>query len=105
MCRWVIQLEGGAGVLFSPNDSREKFGKRIGWKGDLAVGKWFSPIIGLRIGGEFAQHRGAYAENDRNGNPFRVVIGQTNELTENQPFGRVSRVYKQKFNNIGAFGG
>ncbi len=102
---WFIQLEGGAGVLFSPNDSREKFGKRIGWKADLAVGKWFSPIIGLRIGAEFAQHRGAYGVFDRNGNPFRVVVGETNELAERrQPWGATNPVMKQKFNNIGGFG-
>ena len=101
---WFIQLEGGAGVLFSPNDSREKFGKRIGWKGDLAIGKWFSPIIGLRVGAEFAQHRGAYANLDSHGKPYRVVIGETRELAEKeQPWTSIP-VYKQKFNNLGMFG-
>ena len=48
---WFIEAEGGAGVMLSTWDRVGKFKDRIGWKANLAVGKWFSPIIGLRIGG------------------------------------------------------
>ena len=72
---WFLNLEGGAGVLMSPNDKQvAKFGDRIGWKGNLAVGKWFTPIIGLRVGAEFAQHKGAASTR------FEVVAGHRPEM-------------------------
>ena len=106
---WFIQLEGGAGMLFSPADNAKvrdervlKFKNRIGWKGDLAIGKWFSPIIGIRFGGEFAQHRGlAELRTDGKRNaPLgiyydRVLPYEGTEYEHN--------LVKQNFNNIGAF--
>ena len=50
---WFIDAEGGVGFAHAP------FGKRIGAKVNLHVGKWFSPLIGIRFGGDFEQLRGA----------------------------------------------
>ena len=41
---WFVEAEGGAGVMMSKYDKHAKFGDRIGLKGNLAVGKWFSPL-------------------------------------------------------------
>ena len=48
---WFVEAEGGAGVMMSKYDKHAKFGDRIGLKGNLAVGKWFSPLWGARFGG------------------------------------------------------
>ena len=54
---WFIDAEGGVGLLMSPYDANAPFSKRIGAKANLHVGKWFSPLIGLRFGGDFEQLR------------------------------------------------
>ena len=57
---WFIQLEGGAGVLMSPNDkSVDKFGDRIGYSFQLSVGKWFYPVVGIRGGVDLYLAKGA----------------------------------------------
>ena len=50
---WFIDAEGGVGFFMSPYDAHAPFGKRIGAKVNLHVGKWFSPLIGIRFGGDF----------------------------------------------------
>ena len=47
---WFITVEGGAGVLLSKHDSELKFTKRIAPAGSVYFGKWFSPVLGLRLG-------------------------------------------------------
>lgn len=56
---WFIDAEGGVGFFMSPYDAHAPFGKRIGAKVNLHIGKWFSPLIGIRFGGDFEQLRGA----------------------------------------------
>lgn len=60
---WFIQGEGGAGVMMSKWDRTADFGHRIGAKADLYVGKWFSPLLGLRFGGVYNQMKGMTLEN------------------------------------------
>ena len=56
---WFITADGGVGLIMSPYDKHLQFGKRLGAKADLFVGKWFSPLLGLRFGGDFEQLKGA----------------------------------------------
>ena len=56
---WFIDAEGGVGFFMSPYDAHAPFGKRIGAKVNLHIGKWFSPLIGIRFGGDFEQLKGA----------------------------------------------
>lgn len=56
---WFMQVEGGANLLMTPNDTKEKFAKRIQPQVELNIGKWFSPIIGLRTSFGFARYKGA----------------------------------------------
>ena len=91
---WFIEGLGGAGVMMSPYDAQAKFGDRIGWKANLAVGKWFSPIIGLRFGGEFNQMKGAC----KLGAEGAVLGMRTDKPAISKDF------YHQQFNNIGMFG-
>ncbi len=56
---WFITADGGVGIMMSPYDKHEHFGHRIGAKADLFVGKWFSPILGLRGGFDYEQIKGA----------------------------------------------
>jgi outer membrane protein OmpA-like peptidoglycan-associated protein len=92
---WFIEAEGGAGVMLSTWDRVGKFKDRIGWKANLAVGKWFSPIIGLRIGGEINKMRGFANTRAANG-ALGLRIDNKKTLTEGCTY--------QNFNNIGGFG-
>ena len=56
---WFIQADGGVGLMMSSYDKHEHFGHRLGAKADLFVGKWFSPLIGLRGGLDYEQIKGA----------------------------------------------
>ncbi len=68
---WFVQAEGGVGVMMSYKDAQMKFGKRIAPKANLFIGKWFSPLLGFRIGGHFEQMKGA-TYNTKNPIGFRT---------------------------------
>ena len=91
---WFIEGLGGAGIMMSRLDSKADFGDRLGWKGNLVVGKWFSPIIGLRIGGEFNQMKGVTDPSDAYG-----ALGTRMDREKVD-----GKYYEQQFNNIGGFG-
>lgn len=55
---WFITVDGGAGVYFSSFDDHRKFTDRFAPAADIYVGKWFSPIIGLRLGASWMQNKG-----------------------------------------------
>ncbi len=55
---WFISAEAGAGVLFSKYDNDLGFGKRITPSFNLSIGKWFSPIVGLRLGADVYKAKG-----------------------------------------------
>ena len=56
---WFITADGGVGLIMSSYDRHQSFGHRLGAKVDLFVGKWFSPLLGLRGGVDFEQLKGA----------------------------------------------
>lgn len=45
---WFISAGAGAQIFFSDHDKQMKFGQRISPALDIAVGKWFTPGIGVR---------------------------------------------------------
>lgn len=55
---WFIQAQGGAGVLFTHGDSEMKFTNRITPAASLYFGKWFSPVMGLRLGVDWSMNKG-----------------------------------------------
>ncbi len=89
---WFIEALGGAGVMMSKWDGNQDFKDRIGWKGNLYIGKWFSPIIGVRVGGEFNQMKGTTDPS--------VWWGMG--LRKDQPV--KGGLVAQQFNNIGVAG-
>ena len=46
---WFISGGIGAQMYFGDNDGKADFGKRLAPALDIAVGKWFTPGIGLRV--------------------------------------------------------
>lgn len=46
---WFFSLGGGASVLMGDGDHAGQFGKRISPTLNVAVGKWFTPGLGLRL--------------------------------------------------------
>ncbi|MEE1206858.1 MAG: hypothetical protein UHP27_01650 [Muribaculaceae bacterium] len=81
---WFITAEGGAGVYFSHGDSKRAFRDRFSPAAGLYIGKWFSPVIGARIGAHFL-----------------VCKGLSDVETPMTRPGMINGKYNQKFNEIG----
>lgn len=93
---WFITLDGGANVLFSQSDKVLGFGDRIAPGADLQVGKWFSPILGLRGGITYLGARGASNSLDAFGLCYDKDNGLVNNVVdEGQMY------YKTNVTNLG----
>ncbi|MBQ8673500.1 MAG: OmpA family protein [Bacteroides sp.] len=55
---WFFSIGGGASVLLGDEDQHGKFGDRISPTLNVAVGKWFTPGLGLRLQYSGLQARG-----------------------------------------------
>ena len=55
---WFITAEGGASMLITDFDKSDKIADRIQPAASIYVGKWFSPIIGLRAGVNWTKQKG-----------------------------------------------
>lgn len=55
---WFISGGIGAQMYFGDNDGKADFGKRLAPALDIAVGKWFTPGIGLRLAYNGLQAKG-----------------------------------------------
>ncbi len=56
---WFITLQGGGNFMFSNHDREAKTKNRFGGTAGLFVGKWFTPVIGLRAGASWNYLKGA----------------------------------------------
>lgn len=84
---WFVTAEFGGNIYFSPNDQHRSWTDRFDPAASVYVGKWFSPIIGLRTGLSWVQVKGL-AEN-----PDAPGIDWNNPM--------VNGYYKQQFNHFG----
>lgn len=83
---WFITAEGGANIYFSHGDSDRKTWDRFAPAAGLYVGKWFSPIIALRVGANYMTLKG-------------LSDVRTEDCKLDEPL--VNGKYKQKFNQVG----
>ncbi|MEZ3591086.1 MAG: OmpA family protein [Muribaculaceae bacterium] len=84
---WFITGEGGVGYFFGPEAIHRDAGDRFSPAASLYVGKWFSPIIGLRAGVNWLQTK---------------TLSTTREgfgIELDQPM--VDGRYKAKFSHVG----
>lgn len=56
-CNWFISAGAGPQVFFGDHDRQRRFGERISPALDIAVGKWITPGIGMRL-----MYSGLYAK-------------------------------------------
>jgi len=56
---WFISAEGGANIYFGDYDRYASFGKRLAPTFGIAVGKWFTPGIGVRVMLDYVKQKGA----------------------------------------------
>lgn len=84
---WFITAEGGANIFFSPGDVHRDWKDRWSPAASLYVGKWFSPIVGIRVGFSWLKTKGLADTPD--------AIG----VIRDEP--TVDGLYKQKFNHFG----
>lgn len=83
---WFITGEGGANIYFSHGDSERYTKDRFAPAAGLYIGKWFSPIIGVRVGAHWLSCKG-----------MSDVPTDDSYLNEKPINGK----YKQKFNEFG----
>jgi len=82
--------------MMSYKDAQMKLGKRfLAPKANLFIGKWFSPLLGVRIGGHFEQMKGATDNMN--------AIGVRTDMSDQMKDGANVRL-GQKFNRIGVTG-
>lgn len=81
---WFITAEGGANIYFSHGDSERSTWDRFAPAASVYVGKWFSPIIGLRAGVNFL-----------------VTKGFSDVRTPDCRPAMINGKYNQKFNEVG----
>lgn len=55
---WFISAEGGMNFYLKHDNTKRDFFDRFSPNAGIWVGKWFSPIIGLRAGANFTQAKG-----------------------------------------------
>lgn len=55
---WFIQGEGGVTMGFTQEDSHRDIMDRLAPAAHLYVGKWFSPLLGFRVGADFLSVKG-----------------------------------------------
>ncbi|MBD5321155.1 MAG: OmpA family protein [Bacteroides sp.] len=55
---WFVSAEGGMNYYFDRDNSQRDFMDRFSPNAGIWVGKWFSPIVGLRAGANFTQLKG-----------------------------------------------
>lgn len=84
---WFVSVGGGAQIYFGDHDRQASFGDRIAPNLDIAVGKWFTPGVGVRLMYSGLQAKGATKlENNTSGEdvahgtgePLDGVKGQLN---------------------------
>ncbi len=56
---WFIGAGVGAQMYFGDHDRQAPFKDRASWSADITVGKWFSPVMGVRAMYSGLQQRGA----------------------------------------------
>lgn len=72
---WFIQAEGGVAMRFDDKNQHRNFGDRLAPAASLYVGKWFSPIIGARLGADFVSLKGLTQNEDALGvRPWETII-------------------------------
>lgn len=85
---WFISGEGGGAIYFSPNDSERNWLDRWTPAASIYVGKWFSPIIGARLGANWIKTKGLSDSSNYGGI----------EMDDNMIDGKY---YKQTYSHVG----
>lgn len=84
---WFVTAEGGANIYFSPGDVHRDWKDRWAPAASVYFGKWFSPIIGIRMGVSWLKTKGLSDSPDALG------------VIRDEP--TVDGLYRQKFNHVG----
>jgi outer membrane protein OmpA-like peptidoglycan-associated protein len=87
---WFIQGEGGVAIGFTPSDKERKLGDRFAPAASLYVGKWFSPLLGIRGGADFISVKGLTDKS----NDVQMGVRTYEPMYDNQ-------YYKTKLNYFG----
>ncbi|MCH5325864.1 MAG: OmpA family protein [Duncaniella sp.] len=79
---WFISVEGGVNYYLDVNNEKRDFLDRFSPNAGIWVGKWFSPILGARVGGNFTQLKSLSKGN--NGIGFYGTFEEYNKYHRNE---------------------
>ncbi len=83
---WFISVGGGANLLIGEQDDEKSVSDRIGFGGELSVGKWFNPFFGMKTQLYVGKLRGFNYEDNQGGeytNPDRSRTSQPKGFYDN----------------------
>lgn len=96
---WFISFGGGVGMLHGDNSEVMDFSDRIGYQGNISIGKWVNPALGFRLNISGSQLQGFAPTDGKHGD----IIWYTGS-NYNVPGHRNGKSYTQLANYSGADG-
>lgn len=98
---WHLSIGAGAQTIFGDHDKQLKWGDRITPAFDIAVGKWYTPVIGVRGMVSGLTVKGGAQDGDffQESND---AIYSTGEIVEGGEFWQDHHLWHQKFNYVNA---
>ena len=97
---WFISAGAGAQTLFGDHDKQLGWGDRITPAFDLAVGKWFTPVIGVRGMASGLTLKGAAQDGDFLQETTNDAAYHTGEIVEGGQFWIDHHLWHQEFKYI-----
>ena len=93
--QWFIGFEVGPRIFFADHSRQLEIRDRISGGADIYVGKWWSPILGTRVGGSWQRLKGAtkYGMSDKISN----VVNPGHSIDNRLYIGRPHNLYRQQF--------
>lgn len=97
---WHLSIGAGAQTLFGDHDKQLKWGDRITPAFDIALGKWFTPVIGVRGMVSGLTLKGGAQDGDFLQSSTDDAAFSTGEVIGDEQFWQDHHLWQQKFNYI-----
>jgi outer membrane protein OmpA-like peptidoglycan-associated protein len=92
---WFIEAGGGGRIYFGDHNRQMKFKDRLSTGAELHIGKWWSPVVGTRIGYSYQSVKGA----TQNGSHSTGQVYDASQWLDKQKFD-VGHVYGDVMFNL-----
>lgn len=94
---WFLSLQGGVSQMIDNDAVKMDFADQFNWSGGLSIGKWFSPVWGLRVSLNAAQVQGFYASQDLGAGTWYTGGANIDKTTKAKRYMTPSTVQEQGY--------